>query len=101
MTHKITEISATEDFTATLLASGYSQDVVEALTSFMSNEGAISQEVLIASRKLEIAETLSLHWLVTELRRRATDPKCDPGSAVEALKTLVDLSGRHRWLFKP
>ncbi|MNF75562.1 hypothetical protein D3C84_576340 [compost metagenome] len=91
---KATFISNKMDAHTILVASGYRPEEAQALTAFLDNPGPLTEERLMADRKLKIAETLSLHWLVYELRKRATSPKSSPEAAVEALKILADISAR-------
>lgn len=94
------EITHKDDFCATLVASGYSQEDVEALTAFLDSPGPLTEERLMADRKLKIAETLSLHWLVNELRKRALSRDSSPEVAVEALRVLTDISARFGGVLK-
>lgn len=88
------QISEKTYFCATLVASGYRPEKAEALTAFLDNPGPLTEKSLMADRKLKIAETLSLHWLVNELRERATSSKSSPEAAVEALRILMIISNQ-------
>ncbi|MGL4207649.1 MAG: hypothetical protein ACRCRW_16235 [Aeromonadaceae bacterium] len=88
------EVTEKTYFCATLGASGFQAEDVEALTAFLDTPGPLTEERLMADRKLKIAETLSVHWLVNELRARATSSKSSPEAAVEALRILTDISVR-------
>lgn len=88
------QISEKTYFCATLVASGYRLEEAQALTAFLDNPKPLTEESLMADRQLEIAETLSLYWLVKKLRERATSQRSSPEAAVEALKVLVELSSR-------
>ena len=97
---KATQISDKTHFNSVLVASGYRPEEAQALTAFLDNLGPLTEERLMADRKLKIAETLSLHWLVNELRRRAVSRDSSPDAAVEALKVLADISARFGWILK-
>lgn len=95
------EISERDYISATLIASGYTNEVVAELTQFLdAPAGSLPiQEELISSRRLEMAETLSRDWIVSNLRRLATSN--DYQAAVSAMALLVKISQGKRVLFKP
>lgn len=97
---KATQISIKMDIYTKLVASGYKPEDAEALTAFLDEPGPLTEESLIADRKMKLAETLSMQWLVDELRRLATSSRSSPEAAVEALKVLVDISVRSEGILK-
>lgn len=94
------EISAKTDFYTALVASGYSPEEAERITAFLNRNEVVTEERLADNRRLHIAETLSLHWLVNELRKRALSRDSSPAVAVEALRVLADISARFGWVLK-
>lgn len=95
------EISEHDYISATLIASGFTTEEVAELTQFLdAPAGSLpTQEELISSRRLEMAETLSRDWIVSNLRRLATSN--DYQAAVSAMALLVKISQGKRVLFKP
>lgn len=98
---KIKEISERDHISSILIASGYTTEEVAELTQFLDAPvGSLSaQEELINSRRLEMAETLSCDWIVSNLRRLAISN--DHQAAVSAMALLVRISQGKRVLFKP
>lgn len=89
---KATQISIKMDIYTKLVASGYEPEEAQAFTACLDEPGPMTEESLIADRKMKIAETLSMYWLVNELRERATSSKSSPEAAVEALRILMIIS---------
>lgn len=86
------EISRRDYCASGLLASGFTDEDVAALTQFLDvPAGSLSiQDELTHINQLKIAESLSLHGIVSNLRRLA---QCsDHQAAVAAVALLVHLS---------
>ncbi|TNI12718.1 hypothetical protein [Aeromonas veronii] len=86
---------------ASLVAGGYSPEAATELTACLSRAKGYADikldvaEPLLADIKLQIADTLSLYWLVNKLRYQATSVHTPPAAAVEALKVLAQLSMKY------
>ncbi|EHK1092709.1 hypothetical protein JFA41_003868 [Salmonella enterica subsp. enterica serovar Poona] len=100
MEHKAFEISNSEYLCALLRVSGHAPEACGFITARL---GYVKQEIvdsLVVDFQIEMAETLSLCWLVQKLRRQATGP-VGSVAAVEALRILTDIALRKPDLFKP
>ncbi|QLH63070.1 hypothetical protein [Serratia symbiotica] len=86
------EISKRDYYASGLLASGFTQVEVAALTQFLDApaDSLSFQDELIHSKQLKIAEALSIYGIVSHLRRLAESP--DHKAAVAAVGLLVQLS---------
>lgn len=92
------EISKREYYASCLLASGFTQAEVAAFTQFLDApaESLSLQDELMHNKQLKIAEALSIHGIVSHLRRLAESP--DHQAAVAAVGLLVQLSQHTRIL---
>lgn len=89
---KAKEISKSDHYASVLLASGFTQAEVAALTQFLdapADNMPILDE-LVRINQLKIAEALSIYRIVSHLRRLAESP--DHQAAVAAVGLLVRLS---------
>lgn len=93
------EISPADDVCAFLQASGYTQEECRFVIDHLGKMTPSVVSYLTADRRVQMVETLSLCWLVLELRRHATGP-VGSIAAVEALKILADITLRAPDLFK-
>ncbi len=86
------EISQRELYRSSLMASGFSADVVEQLTSHLENDGDVQDfcSYLCSELRLEVTEALSMFWIVSKLKKIAEGN--DPVASVSALTQLIRIS---------
>ncbi|EGG6362795.1 hypothetical protein HI999_000762 [Salmonella enterica] len=100
MSEEIREITASEDISAFLLASGWKLQDCHFVTERLGKVDSEFVGSLSADRTIQMEVTLSICWLVQELRRHAMGPSGSVG-AVEALRVLVDIALQKPNLVKP
>ncbi|EHI9226205.1 TPA: hypothetical protein ACJW36_002487 [Salmonella enterica subsp. enterica serovar Anatum] len=89
------EIKPAQDYRAVLIAGGMSKECADRLVAYLDDEKPVEndiEELLISDLKIQMAEVLSLSWIIRELRRIATGE--DKQAAVAALQMLRELSFR-------
>lgn len=90
-----TEIKPAQDYRAVLMAGGMRKDDADRLVAYLDDEKPVEndiEELLISDLKIQMAEALSLSWIIRELRGIATGE--DKQAAVAALQMLRELSFR-------
>ncbi|EAT1856029.1 hypothetical protein EJO82_04355 [Salmonella enterica] len=91
----VDEIKPAQDYRAVLIAGGMSKECADRLVAYLDDEKPVEndiEELLISDLKIQMAEALSLSWIIRELRRIATGE--DKQAAVAALQVLLDLNRR-------
>ncbi|EJS9528682.1 hypothetical protein N1387_001638 [Salmonella enterica] len=89
------EIKPAQDYRATLIAGGMSKDNADRLVMYLDDKKPVENDIeklLVSDLKIQMAEALSLSWIIRELRRVAAGK--DKQAAVAALQVLRDLSFR-------
>lgn len=91
----IDEIKPAQDYRAVLMAGGMSKECADRLVAYLDDEKPVENDIeklLVSDLKIQMAEALSLPWIIRELRRIATGE--DKQAAVAALQILRELSFR-------
>ncbi|EEL1942548.1 hypothetical protein ACDA94_000247 [Salmonella enterica] len=89
------EIKPAQDYRAILMAGGMSKSDADKLVAYLDDKKPVEHDIevlLVSDLKVQMAETLSLSWIIRELRNIATGS--DRQAAVAALQVLRDLSFR-------
>ncbi|HHR4052776.1 TPA: hypothetical protein ACS50C_004751 [Salmonella enterica] len=89
------EIKPAQDYRAVLMAGGMSKECADRLVAYLDDEKPVENDIeafLVSDLKVQMAEALSLSWIIRELRRIATGE--DKQAAVAALQILRELSLR-------
>ncbi|EAB2011972.1 hypothetical protein FNI14_04930 [Salmonella enterica subsp. salamae] len=87
------EIKPAQDYRAVLMAGGMSKECADRLVAYLDDEKPVESDIeriLIDDLRVQMAETLSLSWIIRELRRISTGE--DKQAAVAALQMLFDLN---------
>ncbi|EEC0684625.1 hypothetical protein AH140_000323 [Salmonella enterica subsp. enterica] len=95
----VDEIKPAQDYRAVLIAGGMSKECADRLVAYLDDEKPVEndiEELLISDLKIQMAEALSLSWIIRELRRIVTGE--DKQAAVSALQVLFELN---RYLYYP
>ncbi|EAW9401628.1 hypothetical protein QD58_00250 [Salmonella enterica] len=89
------EIKPAQDYRAVLMAGGMSKECADRLVAYLDDEKPVENDIeklLVSDLKIQMAEALSLSWIIRELRKIATGE--DKQAAVAALQILRELSFR-------
>lgn len=89
------EIKPAQDYRAILMAGGMSKSDADKLVAYLDDKKPVEHDIevlLVSDLKVQMAEALSLSWIIRELRNIATGS--DRQAAVAALQVLRDLSFR-------
>lgn len=89
------EIKPAQDYRAVLMAGGMPKDCADRLVAYLDDEKLVENDIeklLVSDLKIQMAEALSLSWIIRELRKIATGE--DKQAAVAALQILRELSFR-------
>ncbi|OQM43560.1 hypothetical protein [Citrobacter braakii] len=89
------EIKPAQDYRAVLMAGGMPKECADRLVAYLDDEKPVENDIeklLVSDLKIQMAEALSLSWIIRELRRIATGE--DKQAAVAALQILRELSFR-------
>ncbi|EAB8060864.1 hypothetical protein DUQ00_21130 [Salmonella bongori] len=89
------EIKPAQDYRAVLMAGGMPKDCADRLVAYLDDEKPVENDIeklLVSDLKIQMAEALSLSWIIRELRKIATGE--DKQAAVAALQILRELSFR-------
>ncbi|EAQ2097929.1 hypothetical protein GWD80_03505 [Salmonella enterica] len=89
------EIKSAQDYRAVLMAGGMSKECADRLVAYLDDEKPVENDIeklLVSDLKIQMAEALSLSWIIRELRKIATGE--DKQAAVAALQILRELSFR-------
>ncbi|EHT5011470.1 hypothetical protein KX957_002828 [Salmonella enterica] len=87
------EIKPAKDYRAVLMAGGMSKECADRLVAYLDDEKPVENDIeriLVDDLRVQMAETLSLSWIIRELRRISTGE--DKQAAVAALQMLFDLN---------
>lgn len=86
-------IEPSQDYRSVLMAGGMSKESADRLVAYLDDEntnGKGIEFILFSDLRVQMAEALSLAWIVRELRKIATGS--DKQAAIAALQMLLDLS---------
>ncbi|HHX3383075.1 TPA: hypothetical protein ACU9K7_003709 [Salmonella enterica] len=89
----IDEIKPAQDYRAVFMAGGMSKECADRLVAYLDDEKQVENDIeklLVSDLKIQMAESLSLSWIIRELRRISTGE--DKQAAVSALQILFDLN---------
>ncbi|HHS0912798.1 TPA: hypothetical protein ACTDM3_001161 [Salmonella enterica subsp. enterica] len=89
------EIKPAQDYRAGLMAGGMPKECADRLVAYLDDEKPVENDIeklLVSDLKIQMAEALSLSWIIRELRKIATGE--DKQAAVAALQILRELSFR-------
>ncbi|HBB6668464.1 TPA: hypothetical protein G8X52_001597 [Salmonella enterica] len=89
------EIKPAQDYRAVLMAGGMPKECADRLVAYLDDEKPVENDIeklLVSDLKIQMAEALSLSWIIRELRKIATGE--DKQAAVAALQVLRELSFR-------
>ncbi|EDI1751399.1 hypothetical protein GD488_17800 [Salmonella enterica] len=89
------EIKPAQDYRAVLMAGGMPKECADRLVAYLDDEKPVENDIeklLVSDLKIQMAEALSLSWIIRELRKIATGE--DKQAAVAALQILRELSFR-------
>ncbi|EEN6254195.1 hypothetical protein FVH71_09835 [Salmonella enterica] len=89
------EIKSAQDYRAVLMAGGMPKECADRLVAYLDDEKPVENDIeklLVSDLKIQMAEALSLSWIIRELRKIATGE--DKQAAVAALQILCELSFR-------
>ncbi|EJO1684260.1 hypothetical protein NRB86_002404 [Salmonella enterica] len=87
------EIKSAQDYRAVLMAGGMPKECADRLVAYLDDEKPVENDIeklLVSDLKIQMAEALSLSWIIRELRKIATGE--DKQAAVAALQILRELS---------
>ncbi|HAK6117293.1 TPA: hypothetical protein H2R31_002314 [Salmonella enterica] len=93
------EIKPAQDYRAVLIAGGMSKECADRLVAYLDEEKPVENDIeriLVDDLRVQMAETLSLSWIIRELRRISTGE--DKQASVSALQVLFELN---RYLHYP
>lgn len=89
----IQEVTQLAEYRATLMAGGMSKALADKLVSYLNEQGSDDVELLLFNDlRVEMAEAISLAWIIRELKGIAKGE--DKQAAVAALRVLVELNSR-------
>ncbi|EAO3106347.1 hypothetical protein E3I62_10110 [Salmonella enterica] len=89
------EIKPAQGYRAVLMAGGMPKECADRLVAYLDDEKPVENDIeklLVSDLKIQMAEALSLSWIIRELRKIATGE--DKQAAVAALQILRELSFR-------
>ncbi|EBX6373948.1 hypothetical protein DS167_12560 [Salmonella enterica subsp. enterica serovar Newport] len=89
------EIKPAQNCRAVLMAGGMPKECADRLVAYLDDEKPVENDIeklLVSDLKIQMAEALSLSWIIRELRKIATGE--DKQAAVAALQILRELSFR-------
>ncbi|ECC9274897.1 hypothetical protein RNH31_003880 [Salmonella enterica] len=87
------EIKPAQDYRSVLMAGGMPKECADRLVAYLDDEKPVENDIeriLVDDLRVQMAETLSLSWIIRELRRISTGE--DKQAAVAALQMLFDLN---------